>query len=177
MGRQLHPYAYGPQSAQDSHEQNCTFPGGLETTDFFGHQVDPSTRTVFRIRALILVQPCQSLGSDHERISGQLLPMSARSEDPQTQERYVASGARIAVAIVPPYADQLIQMNAAFILYRQHWQASVVAQHPGLANPEISKIIGEQWRKLPQDTKDTWKALAEVSEIYHLGSVEHSLLT
>ncbi|KAL2782804.1 high mobility group box domain-containing protein [Aspergillus keveii] len=50
----------------------------------------------------------------------------------------------------------------AFILYRQHHQAAVVAQNPGLANPEISKIIGEQWRKLPQATKDEWKNLAEV---------------
>ncbi|RAH43257.1 putative HMG box transcriptional regulator [Aspergillus brunneoviolaceus CBS 621.78] len=55
----------------------------------------------------------------------------------------------------------------AFILYRQHWQASVVAQHPGLANPEISKIIGEQWRKLSQDIKDTWKALAEEEKARH----------
>lgn len=50
----------------------------------------------------------------------------------------------------------------AFILYRQHYQAAVVAQNPGLANPEISKIIGEHWRALPDETKDEWKALAEV---------------
>ncbi|KAL5001935.1 hypothetical protein BDV10DRAFT_191911 [Aspergillus recurvatus] len=52
----------------------------------------------------------------------------------------------------------------AFILYRQHYQGAVVAQNPGLANPDISKIIGEQWRKLPQATKDEWKALAEVAQ-------------
>lgn len=51
---------------------------------------------------------------------------------------------------------------SAFILFRQHYQASVVAQNPGLANPEISKIIGEQWRALPNDIKEQWKALAEV---------------
>jgi HMG box factor, other len=51
---------------------------------------------------------------------------------------------------------------AAFILYRQHYQGAVVAQNPGLANPEISKIIGELWRKLPNDTKTDWKNLAEV---------------
>lgn len=50
----------------------------------------------------------------------------------------------------------------AFILYRQHYQAAVVHQNPGLANPEISKIIGEQWRALPAESKDQWKALAEV---------------
>ncbi|KAL4932743.1 putative HMG box transcriptional regulator [Aspergillus undulatus] len=55
----------------------------------------------------------------------------------------------------------------AFILYRQHYQGAVVAQNPGLANPEISKIIGEQWRKLPQATKDEWKALAEEEKARH----------
>ncbi|KAL2835191.1 HMG box protein [Aspergillus cavernicola] len=55
----------------------------------------------------------------------------------------------------------------AFILYRQHYQGSVVAQNPGLANPDISKIIGEQWRKLPQETKDEWKALAEEEKARH----------
>ncbi|CZR52783.1 related to mating type protein [Phialocephala subalpina] len=50
----------------------------------------------------------------------------------------------------------------AFILYRQHYQAQVVAQHPGLANPEISKIIGEQWREQAPEIKNDWKRLAEV---------------
>ena len=54
-------------------------------------------------------------------------------------------------------------VSPAFILYRQHYQAAVVAQHPGLANPEISKIIGEQWRSLPAKSKNEWKAVAEVS--------------
>ncbi|PYH96261.1 hypothetical protein BO71DRAFT_417980 [Aspergillus ellipticus CBS 707.79] len=62
-----------------------------------------------------------------------------------------------------PSAHRLL----AFILYRQHYQAAVVAQHPGLANPDISKIIGEQWRKLPQETKDEWKALAEEEKARH----------
>jgi hypothetical protein len=51
----------------------------------------------------------------------------------------------------------------AFILYRQHSQAAVVAQNPGLANPDISKIIGERWRTLPEEKKEEWKALAEVN--------------
>lgn len=50
----------------------------------------------------------------------------------------------------------------AFILYRQHYQLQVVAQNPGLANPEISKIIGEQWRDQPIEVKNEWKRLAEV---------------
>ncbi|KAL4792145.1 hypothetical protein BDV19DRAFT_392482 [Aspergillus venezuelensis] len=55
----------------------------------------------------------------------------------------------------------------AFILYRQHYQGAVVAQNPGLANPDISKIIGEQWRNLSQATKDEWKALAEEEKVRH----------
>ncbi|CAG8016834.1 unnamed protein product [Penicillium olsonii] len=55
----------------------------------------------------------------------------------------------------------------AFILYRQHYQAMVVAHNPGLANPEISKIIGEQWRSLPDDDKSKWKALAEEEKARH----------
>ncbi|KAI2732802.1 transcriptional regulator family: HMG [Penicillium roqueforti] len=51
----------------------------------------------------------------------------------------------------------------AFILYRQHYQAMVVAHNPGLANPEISKIIGEQWRSLSEEDKSKWKALAELA--------------
>ncbi|KAK4108654.1 hypothetical protein N656DRAFT_690923, partial [Canariomyces notabilis] len=49
----------------------------------------------------------------------------------------------------------------AFILYRQHRQAGVVQQNPGLANPEISKIIGELWRDEPEEHKIQWKRLAE----------------
>lgn len=50
----------------------------------------------------------------------------------------------------------------AFILYRQHWQSIVVQKNPGMANPEISKVIGEQWRQLSEEEKNEWKALAEV---------------
>ena len=49
----------------------------------------------------------------------------------------------------------LLTANAAqaFILYRQHQQAGVVRSHPGLPNPAISKIIGEQWSHLPEEEK------------------------
>ncbi|KAI9874800.1 MAG: hypothetical protein M1830_009258 [Pleopsidium flavum] len=55
----------------------------------------------------------------------------------------------------------------AFILYRQHYQSAVAAQHPGLANPDISKIIGEQWRQQPAEIKNEWKILAEEEKIRH----------
>ncbi|KAH0553450.1 hypothetical protein GP486_006480 [Trichoglossum hirsutum] len=49
-----------------------------------------------------------------------------------------------------------------FILFRQHHQAAVAVQHPGLSNPEISKIIGKQWRDISVPEKNQWKNLAEV---------------
>lgn len=54
--------------------------------------------------------------------------------------------------------------EAAFILFRQHQQASIIAQNPGIPNPEVSKIIGEQWRGLSAEAKEEWNLLAEVRE-------------
>lgn len=53
-------------------------------------------------------------------------------------------------------------VDQAFILYRQHHQSSIVAQNPGLPNPEISKVIGDHWRASPPEVKEHWKLLAEV---------------
>ncbi|KAI9695309.1 MAG: hypothetical protein M1820_008716 [Bogoriella megaspora] len=49
-------------------------------------------------------------------------------------------------------------------------------QHPGLANPEISKIIGEEWRAQTQEVKEEWKQLADVGAvlIVYLGSSNRS---
>ncbi|KLU89560.1 hypothetical protein MAPG_08531, partial [Magnaporthiopsis poae ATCC 64411] len=45
----------------------------------------------------------------------------------------------------------------AFILYRQNKQAQVAARNPGLPNPEISKIIGRQWRQETEEVKNFWR--------------------
>jgi len=51
----------------------------------------------------------------------------------------------------------------AFMLFRQHQQSSIMAQNPGLPIPDVSKIIGEQWRRLSAEAKEEWNLLAEVS--------------
>lgn len=43
----------------------------------------------------------------------------------------------------------------------------MVLKYPGLANPEISKIIGDQWRKTDDETKNYWKRLAEEEKARH----------
>jgi hypothetical protein len=62
----------------------------------------------------------------------------------------------------------LAHVCTAFILYRQHHQATVVQQNPGLANPEISKVIGDHWRSSPPDVKNHWKCLADVCQSPHV---------
>lgn len=51
----------------------------------------------------------------------------------------------------------------AFILYRQHRQQEIIRENPGLNNPDISKIIGEQWKAENEDIKKEWQDLAQVS--------------
>jgi hypothetical protein len=50
----------------------------------------------------------------------------------------------------------------AFILYRQHHQHAIVAANPGIPNPDISKIIGEQWKAESDAAKKVWQDLAVV---------------
>lgn len=69
--------------------------------------------------------------------------------------------------LFPLAQDKTTDVAAAFILYRQNHQASVAAHNPGLANPDISKIIGKQWSNESEDEKNRWKAYAEVSRACH----------
>ncbi|KAI1274465.1 hypothetical protein F5Y07DRAFT_390568 [Xylaria sp. FL0933] len=64
-------------------------------------------------------------------------------------------------------APKVPRPRNAFILYRQAWQGHFAAQNPGLANPEISKLIGEKWREQPEAVKNEWKQLAEEEKIRH----------
>ncbi|KAI5923760.1 hypothetical protein F4810DRAFT_719971 [Camillea tinctor] len=64
-------------------------------------------------------------------------------------------------------APKVPRPRNAFILYRQHWQGYIASQNPGLANPDISKLIGEKWRAQPEKVKNEWKQLAEEEKIRH----------
>ncbi|KAI9820700.1 MAG: hypothetical protein M1827_005069 [Pycnora praestabilis] len=55
----------------------------------------------------------------------------------------------------------------SFILYRQHNSATVAKQHPGLANPDISKIIARQWNNESLDERNRWKIYAEEEKLRH----------
>ncbi|KAF1977654.1 hypothetical protein BU23DRAFT_451717 [Bimuria novae-zelandiae CBS 107.79] len=55
----------------------------------------------------------------------------------------------------------------AFILYRQHHQHAIVAANPGIPNPDISKIIGEQWKAESDAVKKVWQDLAQEEKDRH----------
>ncbi|KAI0392441.1 hypothetical protein F5Y17DRAFT_467535 [Xylariaceae sp. FL0594] len=64
-------------------------------------------------------------------------------------------------------APKVPRPRNAFILFRQAYQGRFAAENPGLANPEISKLIGEKWRKQPENEKKYWKTLAEEEKERH----------
>ncbi|KAL1792369.1 hypothetical protein ACET3X_008876 [Alternaria dauci] len=55
----------------------------------------------------------------------------------------------------------------AFILYRQHHQQAITARNPDLNNPDISKIIGEQWKAEGEEQKKVWQDLAQEEKARH----------
>lgn len=72
------------------------------------------------------------------------------------------------ICLCPSATARVPRPRNAFILYRQHHHSNVVAENPGKTNPEISKIIGEQWRSLPQNEKDFWIQQGDVEKKSHL---------
>ncbi|KAK9464563.1 hypothetical protein V1512DRAFT_281886 [Lipomyces arxii] len=83
-------------------------------------------------------------------------------QDQQNQQQVVPN-----ICFCPQVA-RVPRPRNAFILYRQHHHATVVAEHPGKTNPEISKIIGEQWRQLSAEEKAVWQRLGDEEKKSHL---------
>ncbi|KAK9366067.1 hypothetical protein V1509DRAFT_642081 [Lipomyces kononenkoae] len=85
----------------------------------------------------------------------------------QTVHQAQQGGAHPNICLCPQVA-RVPRPRNAFILYRQHHHAAVVAEHPGKTNPEISKIIGEQWRQLSSEEKAVWQKLGDEEKKSHL---------
>ncbi|ESZ96021.1 hypothetical protein SBOR_3594 [Sclerotinia borealis F-4128] len=104
--------------------------------------------------------------ANHPRIGD--LALNSASTSNSTSGPSLISDTAVTEQVCLCQADPKIpRPRNAFILYRQHYQAQAVAQHPGLANPEISKIIGEQWREQAPNVKEEWKRLAEEEKQRH----------
>ncbi|KAI1608034.1 hypothetical protein EDD37DRAFT_936 [Exophiala viscosa] len=66
-----------------------------------------------------------------------------------------------------PSEPKIPRPRNSFMLFRQHQQSSIMAQNPGLPIPDVSKIIGEQWRSLSAEAKEGWNLLAEEEKTRH----------
>ncbi|KAH7357014.1 hypothetical protein BKA65DRAFT_474801 [Rhexocercosporidium sp. MPI-PUGE-AT-0058] len=126
-------------------------------------EMHPDLPTPVSPRTRLTRKRAASLNTDsaNEPRIGDLALNSASTNGPSTSDL-----TREQVCLCQP-DPKIPRPRNAFILYRQHYQAQVVSQHPGLANPEISKIIGEQWREQAPEVKSDWKRLAEEEKQRH----------
>jgi NADPH2 dehydrogenase len=83
-----------------------------------------------------------------------------RPQPPQSHPNYMC--------VCSSAAPRVPRPRNAFILFRQHQHSIVVRENPGKNNPEVSKIIGGQWRSLTQKDKDFWIQLADEEKRSHL---------
>ncbi|RDL40311.1 uncharacterized protein BP5553_00290 [Venustampulla echinocandica] len=112
-------------------------------------------------------------GTNHPKIED--LALDSPNKHPRGEDPAPSSASTVPSSATPTREQvclcqpdpKIPRPRNAFILYRQHYQAQVIAQHPGLANPEISKIIGEQWREQAPEVKNEWKRLADEEKQRH----------
>ncbi|KKA29366.1 hypothetical protein TD95_004658 [Thielaviopsis punctulata] len=95
-----------------------------------------------------------------------MVNLSLNMQTPTTINQSAQMGHKDYLCMCTP-TPKIPRPRNAFILYRQHHQADVAAQNPGLPNPEISKIIGSQWKQESEEVKEQWKALAEEEKLRH----------
>ncbi|SMQ50344.1 unnamed protein product [Zymoseptoria tritici ST99CH_3D7] len=106
--------------------------------------------------------PASSTRTDPSPISNEMLTrMQARRVSSTSQD-----GDSIRICVCPP-GPKIAGPRNAYVLYFQHRQAQVPAEHPGLRQQEIAKIIGEQWRTLEVEIKKEWYALADEEKKRH----------
>ncbi|KAK9450989.1 uncharacterized protein V1518DRAFT_412254 [Limtongia smithiae] len=122
-------------------------------------QQQPSPQQpVLHLQQHLLTQPLAPLQQDPAQHASASQQVPTHASPPQLQ----AEQPTVASICLCPQVARVPRPRNAFILYRQHHHASVVAEHPGKSNPEISKIIGEQWRHLSPDEKAVWQKLGDV---------------
>jgi len=56
----------------------------------------------------------------------------------------------------------------AFILYRRAKQPTIVAQHQGITNNEVSKEIGRMWHEEPMEVRLKFQKMAEAAKEEHM---------
>ncbi|PSK40198.1 hypothetical protein B9Z65_8138 [Elsinoe australis] len=114
--------------------------------------------------------PTRTIGSDEQSPSSS--PRKRSVDQIEETEQTALSSPRSTVEASPyPCLCQpepkIPRPRNAFILYRQHHNASVIARYPHLSNPDLSKVIGELWRGESEEEKSRWKSFAEEDKMQH----------
>ncbi|KAJ5627357.1 hypothetical protein N7528_004784 [Penicillium herquei] len=147
-----------PQAHQQMHQMTYSRPMSRNEQELISHSVQGSPHLDPHVN--LNVNPVMRQGS----IVSKDLSRSSSSSGSASPARSVKERDTFCLCQPDP---KVPRPRNAFILYRQHYQATVVAHNPGMANPDISKIIGVQWRNLSEEEKAKWKALAEEEKIRH----------
>ncbi|ORY19972.1 hypothetical protein LY90DRAFT_434987, partial [Neocallimastix californiae] len=63
--------------------------------------------------------------------------------------------------------NEILRPPNPFILYRQEHHSQVLAEHEGISNTEISKIIGKMWKEESEEVKNKYKEKAQEMKRRH----------
>lgn len=61
--------------------------------------------------------------------------------------------------------NELKRPLSAYMLYNNHRRPTLRIEHPELALPDLSKLIGDEWKKLSENQKAIWKEKAKESRL------------
>ncbi|KAF4591554.1 HMG box transcription factor [Ophiocordyceps camponoti-floridani] len=137
--------------------------GGLQPRHHAGSgglSPSPSGTGSFRKRAATLGDAVDAGRQQHPQQHPQQQHLAQQQHQPHQD------GSRELICLCAP-EPKIPRPRNAFILYRQHHQAQVTADNPKLSNPDISKIIGDKWKKESEAIKQNWKSLAEEEKQRH----------
>jgi hypothetical protein len=56
--------------------------------------------------------------------------------------------------------NELKRPLSAYMLYNNHRRPVLRQEHPELSLPDLSKLIGDEWKKLSENQRATWKEKA-----------------
>jgi len=68
-------------------------------------------------------------------------------------------------AAVDNSGNELKRPLSAYMLYNNHRRPILRAEHPDLALPDLSKLIGDEWKKLSENQRAIWKEKAKEAKL------------
>lgn len=67
---------------------------------------------------------------------------------------------------------------SAYMLYNNHRRPILRAEHPELILPDISRLIGDEWKKLSDNQRNVWKEKANyLRHEYNLKAAQNEAIT